>query len=603
MPLKAFFNHLQGTALRSQHALLVLLGCALLACVVHVHAHAQAPDNAAEPEPGAALVSAQGVVLLGNAPTVNLAPAVKFYLDTAGQLTQDDVEALPNSSFAAVAPGQSFLTGRGALWLTFDIANSRADADWRLVFPLPGVEDVLVYYRGADGKWVTQQAGATRAISSWTQPGLHPIFLVPHGISQQTRYFTKIKHGWVPYSSLPRVVTDAQLLVASSAEHMLLGVYFGLAALAILLALANTAAYRDSGFGSYAAYIALFTLTQGMFTGVAGLYWWPEWPELNRGLTFVLTLTTAAATWFVRTVVVPRRFSKALDIAMLTLIALMPLAGLFDLLAQTRTSFAVFNLLISADVLVLLAAAGVALFSGDRHSRWVVYGFSPVLLAALVPLLRNYDVIGSSFWTEYALLIGSAIEIPILFYGLHRRMAQGRSANLRTSELRDADPLTGVSTAEIAQQKLNQWLGATAKAYQPFAVLAIDLTNCTELQKKYNRETADRALVMAGARIRSVARPADTVARIGDAQFALLLQGPINAKDANAVATKLLAAGLRATNELPQRDALRFHIAISDHSAPSVAYPGQTDALLNQLLAALREMNDGSGKAIRLLKL
>ena len=584
-----------------QHLLLALLLNILLAC--NVHAQGQLPVRPAEPAPAAKAASERSVVTLGSTQTVNLEPDLRFLLEPTGLLTQDQMAALPDASFAAVVPGAPYLIGKGALWLVFEAVNNRPETHWRLAIPLPGLDDAVLYYRGQDGQWMTQQAGDRRAISSWTQPGRYPVFSLSNDRGQQVRYYLKIKHDRVPYSMLPRIVSDAQLLTKSLSEHLLLGVYFGLAALVVVLALANTLAYRDSGFGTYALYIALFTVGQGMFTGVAGLYWWPERPELNTSLIFVLALGGAAAAWFVRTVVMPKRFSGALDIAMLAVIVLLPLAGLFDMLLQTPLAFAAFNLLVSATLALLLLVLLVALFAGDTHARWIVYGFSPVLLATMVPLLRNYGVIPSSFWTEYALLIGSAIEVPILFYGLYRRMAQGRSINMRASGLRHADPLTGVYSAKVVSHKLKQLMGATPRQHQPFTLLAIDLTNYAELLKKYNRDTADRALVMAAARIRSVARSVDTVARIGDTQFGLLLEGPISPNDANDVATKILAAGLRATNELPEREPLRFHIALGHHGEPAAPYPAQAEAVLTRLLTALNELNDGSGKAIRLLKL
>ena len=146
-------------------------------------------------------------------------------------------------------------------------------------------------------------------------------------------------------------------------------------------------------------------------------------------------------------------------------------------------------------------------------------------------------------------------------------------------------------------KKLKQLLDPDTRFPRPYVLLAVDLTNCAELEKKYNRETADRALVMAAARIRSVTRSADTVARIGDAQFALLIVDPVSLAEANDLATKILAAGLRATNELPESEPLRFNIALGHGHDISVT--SSADAVLQQLLAALKEMNNGSRKAIR----
>ena len=593
--------HFRSLSGYSQHAVLALLLYILLAC--SAYAQLALPANAANATTTLIAVPERSVVALGATQNVNLEPALQFFLDSTGRFTQEQIEALPATAFAGVKPSASYLIGNGALWLQFDAVNNRPQTHWRLTVPLPGVDDVSLYYRGQDGQWAVQQAGDRRAISNWTQPARYPVFSLSHELGKQVRYFVKIEHARVPYSVMPRIVTDAQLLDSELLSHILLGAYFGLAALVVVLALANTVAYRDAGFGTYALYIALFTLSQGMFTSVAGLYWWPEWPALNRGLSFTFVLAVAAATWFVRTVVMPRRFSPALDKAVLTLVVVLPLAGLMDMLLQTQLTFSVYNWLLSLDLFLLVMVILAAVYAGDRHSRWVAYGFSPILAASMLPLLRNYGAIPSSFWTEYAMLIGSAIEVPILFYGLYRRMAQGRSINLRASSVRYADPLTGVYTAKIVSQKLQQLLDVTQRQHQPFALLAIELTNYAELLKKYNRDTADRALVMAAVRIRSVARAVDTVARIGETQFGLLIEGPVNINDANDMATQILAAGLRATNELPEREPLRFHIALGHHGAPTAPYPAQAEAFLTRLLAALNEMNDGSGKAIRIAKI
>ena len=548
--------------------------------------------------------SACGAVMLdGSKASVEIRASLVFLLDPNNQLTADAVEALPETAFAAVNANQDHLLGNGAMWLRFDAAKLQSETHWRVVVPLPGVDDVSLYYRQPDGQWMVQRAGDRRAISSWAQPARYPVFTTANGSGQAVRYLVKIEHARVPYSVMPRLMTDAQLLTTELSDHILLGAYFGLAALVVVLALANMLAYRDAGFGTYALYVALFTVSQAMFTGVAGLYWWPETPQLNRSITFVITLAIAAGVWFVRTVVMPKRFSRLLDVTLLALIALLPLVGLIDMVWYTQQTFKAFNLLITTGLAVLLVVVFGAAFKGQAHSRWIACGLLPVLLATLLPLMRNFGVIQSSFWTEYALLIGSAIEVPILFYGLHHRMALERGINIRASRLLYADPLTGVYNATIVTEKLQRLFATAPRHHHPFALLAIDLANYGELQKKYNRDTAERALVMAAARIRTAAGSMDTVARMGETRFGLLLEGPVSAREANEVATKILAAGLRATHELPQRDSLRFHIVVGHHSQPGASFPAQAEFGIAQLLVALADMNDGSGRAIKTVQI
>lgn len=540
------------------------------------------------------------LLLDSEASALRLNASMDFLIDRSGHRTADDLEEIPDSEFSPVSRLTPQLLEASALWLRFDAISSSATVHWQLTMPLPGVDDVTLVYRDPAGRWVYQRAGSSRSIDSWPQAGRYPVFSLSQQASQKIRYYVRIHHSRVPFSTLPVIVSTAQLINARQAEHMLLGIYFGLTALVVALAVANAAAYRDAGFGTYAAYILMFAGAQGSFTGVAGLYWWPQWPRMNSATTMLLpVLAAVTAMWFVRTVATPRRFTRALDWMMLALMGSLVVVAVIDVAVPTLESFAMINILISASMAMVVMVLSVALFEGDRNTRWVALGFLPVLIAALAPLLRNLGVIASSFWTEYALALGSAIEMPILFYGLHRRVSQRREPAVRATALGITDPLTGLHSSKVLRSKLRQAL-ATAERYpQPFALLLVNLTNHAVLQSQHGRETGDRALVMAAARIRAVARPIDTVARVDDTRFALLLEGPISPQGATDVATRILASGLRLSHELPEASFLQFHIAAGYLGRTSALAPLGANACMLRMLEALKDMDDGSGKAIR----
>lgn len=580
---------------------LIAVWLLLVCCVV-----LSQPVSAQKTPPGPQPKAEVPILILDDTPQgPALNTALEFTPDGERYLTAEQVESLPEDQFLPLVNGQMpKLNGNGSMWLRFDAVIKSPDTHWRLALPLPGVDDVALYFRDSEGRWISQQAGDVYPISSWPLAGRYPVFSLSHEVGQPVRYYVHIRHARVPFSTPLRPITDSQLIYARQTEHMLLGIYFGLAALVITLALVNAAAYRDWGFASYAVYVTMFAGSQGVFTGIAGLYWWPEWPALNNAAVMFLPVSAAAgAMWFVRTVTTPRRFSRALDWLILALIALLPMIGLLDVAYPTLESFSMINTLISVCMLVLLVALVAALAEGDRHARWMAMGFLPVLIATLFPLLRNLGVISSSFWTEYALMLGSAIEVPVLFYGLHRRVSQRREPTTRATTLRTTDALTGLHSAKVLLSKLRQALSTAERYQQPFALLLVNLANLGSLQNQHGRQTGEHALVMAAARIRAVARPADTVARAGEAQFALLIEGPISPEAANDVATKIIASGLRPSNELPESESLRFHIAVGHLSETAGVAPAECDTYLARMLQAVKEMNDGSRKAIRLVRL
>lgn len=316
-----------------------------------------------------------------------------------------------------------------------------------------------------------------------------------------------------------------------------------------------------------------------------------------------MTLAAASALWFVRTVGRTQQIAPRLDLLMQALVVALPLCGLMNAFLLNAVAFAIYNALIGATIVVLVTALLLIALRGDAQLRWVGLGFLPIGLAAIFPLLRNYGLIESSFLTQYALMIGSAIETPVLFYGLYQRLLRSRLPNSRAKSLQTIDPLTGLHSPRVLIGRLHQSLMTAMRHQQPFAILMVHLANLGTLQNQHGRETGERALVMAAARIRAVARPTDTVARAGEAQFALLMEGPVSALLANDIATKILASGLRPSDELPDIEPLQFHIAIGHLDDMASLPTTQADGCFARMLRAVSEMNDGSRKAIRRVQL
>ena len=536
---------------------------------------------------------------------VTLTQALEFWVDAGGQTPIEKIEADSGQQhFAAVVADRKYQLDGAALWLRFDATVQDPRIHWKLELPMSGVDKIALYYRDSLGRWVVQQAGDSLPISAWPQPARYPIFSLSHEVGANVRYFLRVEHARIPFSALPRVLSAEQVTTSRQMEHLFLGAYFGLALLVTALALINAVAYRDRGFATYAAYLGTFAGAQAAFKGIAGLYLWPEQPELNNmAIVLLPLLAAAAALWFVRTVIMPRRFSRALDWLILALMGLAPLLGMLDAAFPTPESFAIVNILVSAGMVVLLLVVGVSLVEGDRQARWIALGFLPIILATLFPLLRNFGVIASGFLTQNALILGSAIEAPILFYSLLRRVTRRVEPSTRANTLRNIDPLTGVLTTRPLLRELRQALSTAERYQQPCALMIINLSNQASLQLQHGRETGERAMVLAAARILAVTQPTDTVARVGDSHFALLMEGPMSIDSVSGLATKILARGLRTSNELPDADPLLFHIAIGYLAGPTRLAPEQAQAFLDCMMQVVREMNDGSRKAIRLIQL
>lgn len=541
----------------------------------------------------------QPVMLDAESQAVRIDPPLEYLIEGGKGFTVDQIELQDAGVFKPLDKNLPFVLGGSSLWMRFD-ASITGPARWRLAVPMPTLDEATLYYRNLSGQWVVQRAGDHLPRSVWPQRGRYPVFELSANTGQTVRYYLKVNQLRMPYSVPPQILSDTEYIESRQNEQMLLGIYFCFVAVMVALAAFNAASCRDAAFALLALQMLLFACAQAVSSGLAGLYVWPEVPKLNDAGAVMFNLCTASISLcFARTVCTPMRYSRYFDLVMLGLIFVMPLAGVADLVFSSHASFIVLNIAVSAAVAALLVGIGIGLYEGDRDTRWVALGFSPLLLTALVLLARNLGMISSGFWTDGSRIVAAMLGYPILFYGLWRRVSQSRSLSARTTALRNTDPLTGLHNVKVLISRLRKSL-ATGERYQlPFALLVINLANLAGLQKQHGRETADRAMVMAASRIQGIAHATDMLARVGDAQFALLLEGPVDSDAANDVATKILASGLRPSRELPDAEPLMFHIAVGHMGRGTSAAGGKAESRLADMLQTVKTMDDGSGKAIR----
>ncbi len=549
----------------------------------------------------AQLLPLPAAVVLGDVSrSVSLADRSQFLVDATGHLTVGDVEArqaqLP---FAVRSQGHTLLLTDGdALWIRFVARVNGREDRWLLQVDLPGVDEATLYYRDAAGALITQRGGDSLPQSAWAERGRMPFFALSPETGREVTYLLRIQHQRVPFSGGLFLVTQAAASEQEQRALFLLGAYFGLAGLAVFIALANALVYRDRGFGSYSVYVLTMVLGQAGLTGIGGMLFWPEMPALNNPATFFLpVLAGALGVWFVRIVAEPRQHSLVLDrLAVAAIVALIALAG-FDAVRPSALGFELSMHLLSLSMVLVLVLLGASVARGDRHSRWIAAGFSLVVLGGVFPVARNFGLIESGFLSEYGLMLGSALEMPLLFYGLNRRLNVQTETRARARALAVTDPLTGLTSQRRLLTQLQTLLNR-ASAARPFALMVVELANHGALARELGREGGDRALVLAASRLRRVVRDADVVARVGAQHFAVLMPSPCSLDEANAMATHVVAQGLRESEVLSPGTSLRFHVTLGLLPMADL----DAVAALDLLLAELKHITAGSRKTIRVVR-
>lgn len=519
---------------------------------------------------------ARPLIIDGSAAVLSLIGSSVFWVDPGGQLSVQEVEARQDQlPWRLRQPGERVSLGdSGALWVRFDAWVQHDDSHWELELARSGTDHVVLHYRDRHGQWHQQEAGDRLAVSQWHSPDRYPVFTLDTRTQGPVRYWVRISHARVPFSGELWIHSHQNLREERIRQQFLIGAYFGMALLLSMVALANGLVFRDSSFVAYAVYTGLLALTMAASLGVGGQFLWPDSVFWNSRAEFVLMpLLAMAGVLFVRHVVKASRVDRRLDrMARVLALAWILLLAWDQLMPSTLSMQA-----LTANGAVTMALTYALLWSawqsGDRWVRWIALGVLPMLLAGTLPVLRNFNLLSSGFLSQYGMILAATIEAPLLIYGLVQRSSIQHEAQARARALTQTEPLTGLTNRHNCILRLHDSLLRAQRYRHQSALLVINLDNHGWFEDEHGREVADRALVLTGSLLRSVARDVDTAARIDDRTFALILEGPARPAQAISAATAILAGGLRPNDQLPVGATLRFKIGVALLPDPSIDLP------------------------------
>jgi diguanylate cyclase (GGDEF)-like protein len=522
-----------------------------------------------------------------------------YWFDATGGATVDAVAAASDTLPWRVRKREAHdRVQGGAYWFMFD-ASVAPGEHWYLELGAAFYDDVQVYFRDPRGSWVVQQAGTTHAVSDWAVPGRLPTFALATDQARPVRYWVRVQDDRADLSASATLLREEALQASREREQFLFGVYFGLAALVTIAAFGNGLFYRDRGFLAFGLYTLLLAAGQMGRSGVLAQHLWPGLPGWN-GLSLALWpgAATAAALWFVKVLTEPVRLSRALDLGVWALIAALLGAVALDVVIVTRVSMALVLVLTG---LSLLAIAGMVVWGWvddhDPSMRLVALAFIPVLLMAIFPLSRGLGLVPSSTLTRYGLYFAVVIELPILFYALHRRLLTRRETELRAQSLSRTDPLTGLTHRTGLVERLETSLAHARGQKQNCALLGVRISNLDAIAEEFGKDAAEKALVVAASHLRRTSVDFDMAARVGEREYAVLMEAPVTPQTVSSRAQQVVASGLRQMEALPSALTLKFHVTTAVLPVPQL----DGEATLQWVLDGLDQMTQDSKKLIRSL--
>jgi GGDEF domain-containing protein len=322
--------------------------------------------------------------------------------------------------------------------------------------------------------------------------------------------------------------------------------------LAALLAVLSAITLRDRVFAFYAVTVLTMGLSQAAMTGIAGLHLWPHWPWWNDVAPFTLpVLAVGCMEAFITAVVSVRERSRALHHALTALgLAAIPIAVAI-LLVDPSLRFRLLLPYIVVAIPVLLATVVWAILRGDRYALWLLVGSLPVAAGAVLPIARTAGLMPATFWTMHSMQFALAIELPVLLVMLVHRSQQRREFSRRIQRLDRIDPATGLLNAAVFHERLVRLIARSVRLKYRSAILLVDIVNLDQIRREFDRGAAQELPLRVAGRLLSSAREIDSVARLSDHRFGLLLEGPLKAAEVAEAAPRVVARCLMPFKNRP----------------------------------------------------
>jgi diguanylate cyclase (GGDEF)-like protein len=156
-------------------------------------------------------------------------------------------------------------------------------------------------------------------------------------------------------------------------------------------------------------------------------------------------------------------------------------------------------------------------------------------------------------------------DLPAIFLA-DRTEVERLTQRLEQSDSHDA--LTGLANRDLFHDRFDQALETAARNGTVTAVLVAEIDQFETIQEEHGWEAAKRAVIEMAARLETTTRAADTLARIGQNSFAILLTGMKSGHLAHVAAKRFLEAANSSANIRRGSPAFEISTSIGIACAP-----------------------------------
>ena len=530
-----------------------------------------------------------------------LSPYVDYLHDVDGNADLDAARRWQQEGRFQPLPSASAAFGfqPGAFWFHARLVNLHpGEPRWLLVQEYALSDRVDVYMLREDGTVQHQRGGDHAPFKVRSIRYRHPNFALDLPPGDAVDLYVRVQSQssmQVPLS----LYTPTAFTEMSRDAQLAIGLYYGILLALFFYNLVLWLTLRDPSYFWYLFHITAFGLVLFTLNGLGFEYLWPSSAWLaDKAVPLSICLALIGMQQFARTFLeLPQRWPRGNWVS-LGLITFFALLGLASLELPYRVSTPIASRAVLVGVLWIAVASIVVLRRGYRPARLFLLAWAMFLLGTTMFTLVAFGVLPKTFYTEYGVQIGSALEMLLLSVALGYRYAALRNENerivreaklhleqkvmQRTGELRSAlgqlenaharlressqrDGLTGLHNRTHFRERLLEIL---ERGDRPVSLLMIDLDHFKSINDRHGHLVGDDCLRWAARTIGQTLRPHEALlARFGGEEFVAALPG-MGVHDAAHVGESLRQA-LHAHPCTSGPHTVRISASIGVHQLPT----------------------------------
>ncbi len=470
------------------------------------------------------------------------------------ELVRGDADAGFETSGQAV-PNFGFT--QSTVWFRARLSNDSGTRRWLLHTSYPLIDDLTVYLVGPEGLRSTYYAG--EVLPAKQGGDVAPRYTVELDLGGEDAITLYVRTRTANAHMVPLTLWKPMAFIDyTNGVRFLLGIYFGVAVAMLIYNLMLYLSVRDTAYLYYVGFMFCFAVLMLSVNGLATEYLWPGslwWSD--RVIPFSIAFAVMTGIQFTRRLLETRVNLKTGDTLLRSLLLLGLMFVPLSLLLGMGPAVSIAAGLGLSAALTLFGCAWASWRAGVTVAPLYLLAWGAFLLGCIAYALLAFGVLPANFLTEYAIQIGSAMEVLLLSFvlayrikllkeenervqreatetletrvidrteELNRALEQLSAANEQLALLSEEDKLTGAKNRHYFDARFDEAWRNAERGGNAISLLLIDIDHFKLINDRHGHLIGDQVLREVAAAVRAVlVRSTDVLVRFGGEEFIVML--------------------------------------------------------------------------------